>query len=138
MAETEPANGARIQDRGDRFLDLREQALHARVKQEGLLVANQELVGLQVELGNQGREPKDIGCDFRRRRDHGLPRRDSISPVGGRVAVAPTLADLVATKSRARDGEGVQKGRAPDAQSVPQRRQEPGQALDVRDPIAAA
>jgi hypothetical protein len=37
---------------------------HAGVKEQGLIVLDEEMVELQVELGNVNRKAEDIRCDF--------------------------------------------------------------------------
>ena len=58
VAPADPPQCGRVDDLCDRLTDRREHPAHARVKQERLLVADDEVIELQVDFGNEHGNPE--------------------------------------------------------------------------------
>ena len=65
VAEADPAQARRIDQRSDRLTHHRKETPHPRVKQQRLVVASQELAELQIRFGNERRNTKQLRSDFR-------------------------------------------------------------------------
>ena len=64
MAEADPANLGGFDDLPNRLQQLWEHGPHSRVIQQRLVVLHKELVELQVEISEVGRDAIHVRCDF--------------------------------------------------------------------------
>src|SRR5262249_50201722 len=64
MTPADPTQRGWIDQRGDRVAHLREHAPHPGVKQERLIVLDQEMIELQVELRRINGNAEQVGCDL--------------------------------------------------------------------------
>src|SRR2546426_10704026 len=64
MAEADPAQPREINQVGYSLAHLGEHCLQASVKEQGLVVFDQEMVELQVNLRSIDRDSKDVWCNF--------------------------------------------------------------------------
>jgi len=64
VAPAYPPQRGRIDDARYGVPHFREHPAHAGVKKQGLIVLDEEMVELQVELGNVNRKAEDVRCDF--------------------------------------------------------------------------
>jgi hypothetical protein len=80
MAEADVAYPRGVDDLRDGFLYLGKHPPEAGVKQQGLVVADEEMVELQVDLRRIDGDPKDIGCNLSD--DGHSPPSGDYGPVG--------------------------------------------------------
>ncbi len=64
MAEADMADGRRIDQRRDGLLQLGERGAKPRMEQQGLVVANEEMVEGEIEPRREDDDAEDVGGDL--------------------------------------------------------------------------